>query len=77
MIIQLDPKLTSKSNSQNRGRFVLEDPELVTARPHRRAAEIFFTILSDLLNYTLSFRFVNITFSLCTGTTSYRVLRDV
>jgi hypothetical protein len=48
MIIQLDPKLTSKSNSQNRGRFVLEDPELVTARPHRRAAEIFFTILSEL-----------------------------
>jgi len=76
MIIQLDPKLTSKSNSQNRGRFVLEDPELVTARPPI-AAEIFITILSDLLNYTLSFRFVNITFSLCTGTTSYRVLRDV
>ena len=48
MIIQLDPKLTSKSNSQNRGRFVLEYPELVTARPPE-AAEIFSTILSDNL----------------------------
>jgi hypothetical protein len=41
MIIQLDPKLTSKSNSQNRGRFVLEDPELVTAKSHRRDGRNF------------------------------------
>jgi hypothetical protein len=36
------------------------------------AAEIFISNLSDLLNYTLNSRVVNITFSLREGTTLYK-----
>jgi hypothetical protein len=38
-----------------------------------RAAEIFLSSLSDLLNYTLNFKFVNVTFSLEDGFLNLRV----
>jgi hypothetical protein len=63
VIRQFDSKLTSESNSQNRGRFVLEYPEFIPAKPRRRQ-KISYPILSDLLNYTLNSSFVNITFQL-------------
>ena len=69
MIIQVDPKVTSKGNSQNRGRFVLEYPELVTAKPSLRGGRNFYPILSDFLNYTLNLQLIDIAFSLRLGNT--------
>jgi hypothetical protein len=61
IIKQFDSELTSESNSQYRGRFLLEYPELVTAKPLGRQ-KLSYPILSDLLNYTLNSSFVNIAF---------------
>ena len=64
MIIQFSTKLTSESNSQNRGGACSNIyPEVSTAKPQGRQ-KFSYPILSDLLNYTLNFKFVNIAFSL-------------
>jgi hypothetical protein len=48
--IQFDSKLTSESNSQNRGRFVLEYPEFVPAKPPEARQKLSYPSLPDLLN---------------------------
>ena len=60
VIIQFDTKLTSVSNSQNRGRFVLESLSRGNYSQAAQAAEKFVSNLSDYVNYTLNFRVVNI-----------------
>ena len=69
MIIQFGATLTSENNSQNRGDSCSNIyPGFRTAKPRQRQ-KISYPNLSDLLNYTLNLKFVNIAFSLRVGAT--------
>ena len=62
MIIQFGANLTSENNSQNRGDSCSNIyPGFRTAKPRQRQ-KISYPNLSDLLNYTLNLRVLNIAF---------------
>jgi hypothetical protein len=56
VIVQFDAKLTSVSNSQNRGRFKLESLSRGNYSQAAQAAESIVSNLSDYVNYTLNFK---------------------